>query len=122
MAGEFATEYKDKTVTLITSTDRLLPRQTQSLSDAAKKVLINKGVQLIFNDRADLKNVENFKPNKLTTQNGKQIEFDAFFVCIGGRPCTSVIKQSFPEWVDEDGFVKVDEYLNVITGDYLYFY
>ena len=119
VAGEFATDCKDKTITLITSADRLLPRMSESFSKAAATVLQNKNVQVILNDRIDLTNVENYKTNKLKTQSGKDIEFDAFFVCIGAKPCTDIVKKSFPEWIDKNGCIKVNEYLNVITGDYL---
>ena len=103
-------------MTLITSAERLLPRQTESLSSAAEKVLKKKNVKIIYNDKVDLSNVDNFKANKITTKNGKQIEFEAFFICVGSKPCTDIVKKSLPQWLDENGFVKVDEYLNVITG------
>ncbi len=119
VAGEFATDCKDKTVTLLTSADRLLPRMSSSFSKAAADILHSKNVQVILNDRIDLKNVENYKTNKIKTQSGKEIEFDAYFMCIGAKPCTELVKKSFPEWIDENGFIKVNENLLVITGDSL---
>ena len=116
VAGELATYCPDKRITLIASTDRLLSRMSEKFSTAALNILKSKNVDVILNDRIDLKNVENFKTTKLKTQNGKEIEFDAYFVCIGGKPCTEIVKQSFPEWVDADGFVKVNGNMNVITG------
>jgi len=121
LAGEFATDCKEKTVTLLTSGDRLLPRMSVSFSQAALNILKEKNVQVILNDRIDLTNVENFRPNKLKTQNGKEIEFDAYFICTGPKPCTEMVKKSFPEWIDNNGFVKVNEYLNVITGNQHFF-
>jgi apoptosis-inducing factor 2 len=119
VAGEFATDCKDKTVTLLTSADRLLPRMSSSFSKAAVDILKKKNVQVILNDRIDLKNVENFQYNKIKTQSGKEIEFDTYFMCIGAKPCTELVKKSFPEWIDENGFIKVNDNLNVITGDNL---
>ena len=117
LAGEFATDCKDKTVTLLTSADRLLPRMSSSFSKAATDILKKKNVQIIFNDKIELTNVENFQYNKIKSQSGKEIEFDAYFMCIGAKPCTELVKKSFPEWVDENGFIKVNENLLVITGN-----
>ena len=117
VAGEFATDCKDKTVTLITSADRLMPRMSDSFSKAAANILNSKNVQVILNDRIDVQNIENFKTHKLKTQNGRDVEFDAFFMCIGAKPCTDIVKKSFPEWVDSNGLIRINEYLNVITGD-----
>jgi len=117
LAGEFATDCKDKTVTLLTSADRLLPRMSSSFSKAAADILKKKNVQIIFNDKIELTNVENFQYNKIKTQSGKEIEFDAYFMCIGAKPCTELVKKSFPQWIDENGFIKVNENLLVITGN-----
>ena len=116
VAGELATDCPDKRITLIASTDRLLSRMSEKFSTAALNILKSKNVEVILNDRIDLKNVDNFNTTKLKTQNGKEIEFDAYFVCIGGKPCTKIVKQSFPEWVDKDGFIKINGNMNVITG------
>ena len=116
VAGELATDCPDKRVTLISSTFHLLPRMSEKFSTAALNILKSKNVEVILNDRIDLKNVDNFNTTKLKTQNGKEIEFDAYFVCIGGKPCTKIVKQSFPEWVDKDGFIKINGNMNVITG------
>lgn len=92
-----------------------------SFSKAALDILIKKNVTVIFNDNVDLTNVENFRQNRLKTKNGNEIEFEAYFICIGAKPCTDLVKKSFPEWVDNNSFVKVNEYLNVITGNYCNF-
>ncbi len=92
-----------------------------SFSKAALDILIKKNVTVIFNDNVDLTNVENFRQNRLKTKNGNQIEFEAYFVCIGAKPCTEMIKKIYPEWLDNNSFIKVNEYLNVITGYYYNF-
>ena len=89
-----------------------------SYSQAALDILTKKKVHVILNDKVEIKNFENFKSNKLKSQNGKEIEFDAYFVCVGAKPCTDMVIESFPEWVDEHGFIKVDGHLNVITSIY----
>ena len=116
VAGELATDCPDKHVTLVTSAERLLHRMTESFSVAAMDVLKSKKVHVILKDSVDLQDVENFKPNKLKTRNGFEIEFDAFFVCVGGRPSTDLVTWSFPEWIDDAGYIKVNKHFNVVTG------
>ena len=113
LAGELATDYADKHVTLITTAPRLFLRMSDSFSRKSLSILRSKNVEVILNDKIDTSQLENFKNFKLKTQNGRDIEFDAFFVCIGGKPNTDLIKSTHPDWVDDKGYIKVNSRLNL---------
>lgn len=67
--------------------------------------------------RVDIDQVQNSTDSsKLTTQNGTEIEFDAYFFGVAGKPNTDVIKSSVPIWLDEKVLVKVNKNLQVSMG------
>lgn len=90
-------------------------------SNLALSILKNLNVDIILNDRADLTNIENFKTNKIVSKNGTDIEFDAFFLCIGSKPNTEIIKSSNPEWLDNNGFIKVNKNLQILMGNTFFY-
>jgi NADH dehydrogenase FAD-containing subunit len=113
-AGEIATDFPQVKVTLLSSSDKLIPYMPQAFSEKALAVLREKNVEVIFNDSIDLNNVENFKLHTLSTKNGKKIEFDAYFICYGGKPYTDFLKESYPNWLNENGRIIVNKHLQVL--------
>jgi NADH dehydrogenase FAD-containing subunit len=112
-AGEIATDFPQVRVTLLSNRDKLIPYMPQAFSDKTLGVLREKNVEVIFNDSIDLNNVENFKSNTLSTKKGKKVEFDAYFICYGGKPYTDFLKESYPNWLDENGRITVNKHLQV---------
>ena len=116
LAGELATDYPNKEITLISSNTRLLATMSQKASDLALSILGNLKVQVIFKEKIDFKKFdENFKENQsVTLSDGKKLEFDAYFQCVGVTPNTQVIKECQPDWIDNNGFIKVNGNLQVL--------
>lgn len=106
LAGEFKTDFPDKQVTLVSNSNRLVSVMSESFSAKSLDVLTRRRVNVILNDKIDLSSVENFKPNKLKSENGKEIEFDAYFICIGSKPCTDLLKSCMPACLNESGYIK----------------
>lgn len=115
-AAEFATDHPNKKITLITSSDRLVSYAGKSFSEKTLNILKEKKVEIIFNDSIDLKNIQNFSSQKLKTKNGNEIEFDAYFICYGSKPCTNIISSSFPNWLNETGEIKVNKHFQVLDN------
>jgi NADH dehydrogenase FAD-containing subunit len=117
-AGEIATDAKDKSVTLITSSDKLLDAfSSPTLSRDVLSILKGKRVQVIFNDSVDLTNVGNFQSQQLKTKNGVDIEFDAYLQCFGSKPNTSAISA---DWLDDRSYIKVNKFFQVHNTDNIF--
>jgi NADH dehydrogenase FAD-containing subunit len=113
-AGEFASDFPDKKITLLTNGDRLLSTMDNAFSTRVLNILKEKNVDVIFNDRVELANVENFKTQRVKTKNGKEIEFDAYFVCTGIKPYKEILENSgLSAWLNPNGYVKVKNTLQV---------
>ncbi len=109
LAGELKTDFPNKKVTILTSSNKLLPSMSESFSTKALNILNEKNAEIIFNDKINLKNIENFQTNKIKTENGKEIEFDAYFICIGVVPNTDWLKTSMPGSLDDRGFIRIKD-------------
>ena len=112
-AGEIETDFPKIKVTLLTNSEKRVPYMTPAFSEKALAVLTQKNVEVIFNDSVELNHVENFKNQKITTKKGKSIEFDAYFMCFGGKPMTDIVKNSFPNWLDENDRIIVNKHFQV---------
>ncbi len=86
---------------------------SEKSSRTALSSLQSLNVEVLINDKVDIEGVENFKSTKLTTQNGAEIEFDAFFFCVSGKPNTEVVPAN---WLNEKGFIKVNKNLQISMG------
>jgi NADH dehydrogenase FAD-containing subunit len=115
-AGEIATDCSHIKVTLITSSEKLVPYMPNSFSAKTLAILRQKNVEVIFQDSVDMSNIENFKLQSLVTKKGKCLEFDAYFLCCGSKPCTGMIKDSFPKWLNNKGQVMVNKNLQVVDN------
>ena len=98
---------------ILVSSGRLLPYLSEKSSRTALSSLQSLNVEVLINDKVDIEGVENFKSTKLTTQNGTEIEFDAFFFCVSGKPNTEVVPAN---WLNEKGFIKVNKNLQISMG------
>jgi apoptosis-inducing factor 2 len=110
LAGELKTDFPNKNVTIVTNGNRLVPSMSESFSTKALNILNQKHVETIFNDKINLTNVENFQTTKIKTENGKEIEFDAYFVCFGVfKPNTDWLKNCMASSLDSRGFIKIKD-------------
>jgi apoptosis-inducing factor 2 len=108
LAAEIAVGMPKKNVTLIHSRDTLMQRNHPKVSKHAASFLNKKGVKTIFGER-----VQNIDNGHVTTQSGKKFKSDMVFMCVGIRPNSEPVKNSFPMALDEKKHVKVNEYLQL---------
>eukprot|EP00117_Sycon_ciliatum_P032135 scpid79401/ scgid24988/ Apoptosis-inducing factor 2 len=127
LAAEIAVEHPDKEVTLIHSYDSLLADDMpMKMRRGVQQKLDALGVRLVLGQKVDLSSVvESLSdhalnsvsipgPVTLSTDKNEQIEADLVFPCIGVFPNKGAYSGSLSaEQIDEKGYVKVDEFLQV---------
>ncbi|KAJ3064841.1 Apoptosis-inducing factor 2, partial [Rhizoclosmatium hyalinum] len=121
LAGEIATDFHGKKVTIIHSASVLMDKITPSAA-TTKQVnsqLSALGVEVLLNTRAMLlpgattllpdKKPYNLSPHKIATTSGQIIQSDVQFICTGSiRPNTTFLSISLPETLDPRGFILVE--------------
>jgi apoptosis-inducing factor 2 len=108
LAGEILYKYKNKKITLVHSKECLIERCNDKAIDYAYKYLKKKKVRIIFNERiVEGNNKEYF------TNNGRKIETDITFLCVGIRPNFDFLKNNFSNILCERNLINVNDYLQV---------
>ncbi|CAO3625830.1 unnamed protein product [Cunninghamella echinulata] len=120
-AGEIVDKYKDeKKVTLIHNNDQL--GQASYLNKKANKhllsILKSNNVQVLLNDRVDLPSTSDtvFQPKEPLpkTKNGVDLkDIDLVLLAFGNRPNVSLVQDSYPDSIHENGYVKVKPSLQI---------
>lgn len=111
LGAEICTKYPQKRLMIVTSTNRLLERMKPKVSEEAHKWFNERNVQIIYNEK-----VEQSKnnPNKFKLEKSKITMLpDKVFWCTGYVPNSDFVKKNFPESVTKDGFIKVNDYLQL---------
>jgi len=114
-AGEIASAFPNKDITLAHSGDSLLDKMKPKAQRKALEQLTAKGVKVKFNRRF-AKDGEVYRCSK----SGEILRVDLAYVCVGMLPNTEFLKAELPEILNERGLVKVDEYMKVQGYDHLY--
>jgi NADH dehydrogenase FAD-containing subunit len=111
LAGEIATDFPNKKVTLVHGGERLVEFLGPKASTKALKWLQSKKVTVMLNDRID---TEGLAGPDCVTKKGQAIKADAHFVCVGKLVGSSWLKGSDLESaVDSNGRVMVDRNMRV---------
>jgi NADH dehydrogenase FAD-containing subunit len=117
LAGEIAEAARDQgksvKVTLVSASDRVLPMLKASGSKAAESLLTQKNVTIISSHAVTDAVLSTNGTWNLSLSNGKQLTADLFIPTTGVVPNSSFIPQ---QWLDTDGWVKVDQELRVQDG------
>lgn len=108
LTGEIVCKYPEKKVTLIHSRERLMDRDSIKTSEYALDFLQKRGVDVIFNERVVSGDGKNIKTDK-----GREINADIVFSCIGIKPNSEFLKGKMKKCLDEKGFIKVNEFVQV---------
>jgi NADH dehydrogenase FAD-containing subunit len=117
LAGEIAEAARDQgksvKVTLVSASDRVLPMLKASGSKAAESLLTQKNVTIISSHAVTDAVLSTNGTWNLSLSNGKQLTADLYIPTTGVVPNSSFIPQ---QWLDTDGWVKVDQELRVQDG------
>ncbi|KJE94266.1 pyridine nucleotide-disulfide oxidoreductase [Capsaspora owczarzaki ATCC 30864] len=127
VAAEIATDYPDKTVTLVHSGSELvkLDPKSSKADTHARKFLTSHNVQLVLSDRIDRDAANQAAalashetPQTLKTEKGAEITADLVIVALPPKAAgvSGALSESFPGAIDEQGLLKVDQYLRVASA------
>jgi len=114
-AGEIASAFPTKNITLVHSTDRLLDNSEPKAQRKALEQLIAKGVKVKFN--------RNFSKNEgvyRCSKSGETLQADIAYECVGMVPNTEFLRTELPNTLNSKGFINVDAYMRVKGYDNLY--
>lgn len=108
LAGEVVTHMPPgKTVTLVTSRDRLIADKPGDIGRRAQEWLERRGVKVICNTRA-VKAAD----GSHSTSSGEPLQGDVTYMTVGGKPNTAFLRgSSIP--LDEKNHIQVDQFLRV---------
>jgi NADH dehydrogenase FAD-containing subunit len=119
-AGEIASAYPNKRVTLTDPSSGLLRTFNPSLGKRITADLTALGVQLLLGERLTrLPNRDNptqfesLSMQSYTTEKGTSVEADLYFFCYGATPNTNFLKAGFGASLDQAGRIKLNPHLQV---------
>ncbi|XP_073002389.1 uncharacterized protein [Typha latifolia] len=113
LAGEIATDYPEKKVTLVHKGSRLLEFIGPKASAKAQKWLKSKRVEVLLEQTVDVDYVSE-GTREFKTSAGKSITADCYFVCVGRPVGSQWLKESIlSESLDDYGRLMVDQNLRV---------
>ena len=118
---------KAGTVTLVCSSDRLLPDQPAEYGERCKQILESKGCKIIFNDRVSSHSDSVLEPTELTLKSGTTLSCEAYIAAFSRGPQLDWLmtapsgKSALPsKIVNDKRRVAVNEYLQSPVYDKLY--
>jgi len=115
LAGEIASAYPDKKVTLAHSGTNIL----NSLSSKAQRLSTEQLLKLGVNIRSNCR-IEHTEQGYVDTNTDQLLDADYAFFATGTKPNSELLNKHFANCLDDRGFVQVDEYLKVCGSDHLY--
>ncbi|CAO3621670.1 unnamed protein product [Mucor hiemalis] len=111
LASEIKEHYPEKTVTLLHSRNRYLPRYKVSMDVMIHNILKKRGVKQVLGDRVILPPggfPAEVNPIEVHTKGGKIIQGDLAIMCIGMTPNSGLLAELSPETINKDtGFVEI---------------
>ncbi|KDQ22877.1 hypothetical protein PLEOSDRAFT_1050631 [Pleurotus ostreatus PC15] len=106
-ATDIAAVHPNKTVTLLHSRERLLPRFNEEMHTEILASTVKLGVDVILGERLDLKSVEEVPPKRneagqrvVRTVKGRELAADLLMLCTGQRANTEIMGKMDPATVD----------------------
>nr|XP_002129080.1 apoptosis-inducing factor 2 isoform X1 [Ciona intestinalis] len=118
LAGEIKTEFPDKEVTIVSSSDFLVTTRTKpAFQKNIMDCLVKKNITVIMNDRVS--NLDDLTLNKhvegqvVKTTGGKELTADLVVPCTGITVNNQFFKQALAGALTESGTLEVNEYFQV---------
>ncbi len=115
LAGEIASAFPDKKITLAHASDTLLDQSKPKAQRKALEQLTAKAVDVKFNRRF-AKDDDVYR----CSISGETLQPDIAYVCVGMIPNTEFLRVDLPNILDAKGLIKVDDYMKVEGYDNLY--
>ncbi|XVE79173.1 hypothetical protein DITRI_Ditri14bG0036700 [Diplodiscus trichospermus] len=113
LAGEIATDFPEKKVTLVHKGPRLLEFIGTKAADKALSWMISKKVEVILEQAVDLNSTSD-GGQMYQTSTGESIKADCHFLCAGKPLASSWLNETILRTnLDKSGRLMVDEYLRV---------
>ncbi|CAG8536820.1 9335_t:CDS:2, partial [Cetraspora pellucida] len=127
LAGEIASIYTDKEITLVHSEDHLLSEQfPKKMTDLLANQLKELNVNLIFGEKVIFPSSgigDGLSPLILETNKGKRIDSDVQFLAFGAKPNTQVIETLNQSLIEKDTtLVKVKPTLQLDNDNYAHIF
>ncbi|KAJ0407478.1 hypothetical protein P43SY_005019 [Pythium insidiosum] len=116
VAGDIASKYPDKTVTILEGRDQLVAGNNlrDKFRNNVKASLERMNVKVILGERLEERLTGNsFTKRTLRTNKGTEIESDIQLLCGGFSPAAELVREMDPAMVDNRGFVKVNALLQL---------
>ncbi|KAK5655207.1 hypothetical protein OQA88_6106 [Cercophora sp. LCS_1] len=110
LATDAASQYPDKSITLVHSRAAVMHRFGSELQNAAHDALKELGVTVILEEKAVSDSVDG---TLITLSSGKTIPCDCFINCTGQKPASSIIANLAPTAISSDGHIKVKPTLQI---------
>ena len=114
-AGEIASAFPGKEITLVHSRDSLLDNSEPKAQRKVLQQLTAKGVKVKLN-RKFSKHEDTYR----CANTGETIKADIVYECVGMVPNTEFLRPELPKVLDSRGFITVDEYMRVKGYENLY--
>jgi NADH dehydrogenase FAD-containing subunit len=108
LAAEICTKYPAKKITLVHANKRLAERNHPGSSNYMERFLKKRKVNIIYNELVLKQANSDFITNK-----GTRIKADFAFLCTGITPNSQIMKNSFSSYLNEKGYIKVNEFLQL---------
>ncbi|TMW66521.1 hypothetical protein Poli38472_004286 [Pythium oligandrum] len=121
VAGDIATHFPAKSVTLLEGKDKLIGGNTMTNKFLTRvaQALERLRVQIILDETLEEGLTENcFERRTLRTNKGREIESDIQLLCAGFSPVGLLVKEMDASLVDERGSVRVNAYLQLDNEKY----
>eukprot|EP01104_Vermistella_antarctica_P011653 TRINITY_DN3278_c0_g1_i1.p1 TRINITY_DN3278_c0_g1~~TRINITY_DN3278_c0_g1_i1.p1 ORF type:complete len:492 (+),score=79.16 TRINITY_DN3278_c0_g1_i1:187-1662(+) len=114
MAGEVCEGFPNVEVLFFSSREVFLERTVPAAHNLITKHFSKyPNCKILLGEKVRCESGEGDGPLTLTTSSGKTFECDYVFPCIGFKPRTQFLAQNLGTIVDDGGFVKVNEHLQV---------
>lgn len=114
-AGEIASAFPDKTITLAHAGDKLLESLKPKAQRKALEQLTARGVKVKLNSRF-VKDGDIYR----CVNSNESLKVDAAYACVGMVPNTEFLQAKLPDILDDNGLIKVDAFMKVKGYDNLY--
>lgn len=117
LAGEIASAFPNKTITLAHSGSTLLDNMQPKAQRKALEQLMAKGVDVKLNRRF---NAEGDGKKHRCSKTQEIIQTDLVYSCVGMVPNTEFLQKELGNTLDDKGVIKVDSFMKVKGYDNLY--